>query len=177
MGTLLHTLANSFSPCLKSFLALCPTRFALCVLPFYIEPGLPRPEPNLSKSWKIIKNYATYATTSPNGPSSFFEEALWVRTTKRDSRPALPRTPPPPPRPIQSLIPKTKIKSEVASPILSLLFLLTSTKLLFLKGLLLSGESFACFPGLTRRSVRRPLVELGRRSWENNNSNFKRPEP
>jgi len=45
------------------------------------------------------------------GPSSLFTETLWLRITKRGSYPVLPRNAPPPPRPIQALIPKTKIKS------------------------------------------------------------------
>jgi len=50
----------------------------------------------------------------------------------------------------------------------SLPFLLTFTRLQYLGCLLLSGDSLVRFPGLTSRSVRRPLVELRRRPWENN---------
>jgi hypothetical protein len=45
-----------------------------------------------------------------------------------------------------------------------------------IKGLPLSGDSLACFRGLTKKSES-PLLKLGRRSWENNNGDLKKPDP
>jgi len=46
------------------------------------------------------------------GLPPLFAEPRWIHKGKGDSRPVLPRTAPPSPRPIQAFIPKTKVKNK-----------------------------------------------------------------